>query len=109
VTEEFILRQIYNSDNTTKLSLGNPSYTPLKIFLQKSAFDFHQYDIAKTYVLVSRDLSSNRVWGYGFILLNIHSNHTEEHPLMFFDLYKANQIQPMKTIPTTHNELIGNE
>ena len=25
---------------------------------------------------------------FGFILLNTHDNHKDEHPLMFFDLYK---------------------
>lgn len=173
--ENFVLRQIQHDDNTSKLSLGNSSHTPLKIFLKKSAFDFHQYEIAKTYVLINQNLSSNQIWAYitlmsseivlnegqrpqetsatiryeafpavkiarlaidknlqskgfgsmlmdwcinhvrlaimphigcrfivvdakrdsvnfyqkfGFILLNTESNHADEHPLMFLDLYK---------------------
>lgn len=174
-SEDFILRQIQHDDNTSKFSLGNPTYTPLKIFIQKYAFDFHQYEIAKTYVLVDQNSLSKQVWAYitlmnseivlnegqrpqettstsryegfpavkiarlaidknlqqkgfgsmimdwcinhvrlaimphvgcrfivvdakresvsfyekfGFILLNTHDNHKDEHPLMFFDLYK---------------------
>ena len=176
--ENYILRQIQSDDDTTKLSLGDANYTPLKIFLQKTAFDFHQHDIAKTYVLVNQMLPPSKVWGYitlmnseivlyegqrpqesaatsryeafpavkiarlavdktlrgngfgamlldwcinhvkfaivphvgcrflvvdakrdsvafyqksGFILLDTSSNHTDEHPLMFFDLH--NHVQ----------------
>jgi len=64
-TENFTLRQILPNDDTAKLSLGNEAYTPLKIFLKKSARDFNQYEIAKTYVLVDQDQAiSPRVWGY---------------------------------------------
>lgn len=176
VFEDFILRPISPEDDVTKLSLGNEAYTPLKIFLKKNALDFHQYEIAKTYVLVKQDMPPSRIWAYitlmnseiilneksrpsetsatikyeafpavkiarlavdkvlqskgcgsimldwclnhvrfaimphvgcrflvvdakrdsikfyqksGFILLNTESNHADEHPLMFFDLYKA--------------------
>lgn len=175
--ENFTMRQMQADDDTSKLSLGNAAYTPLKTFLKKTAFDFHQYNIAKTYVLVNKDLSSSRIWGYitlmnseivlnegqrphesaatsryeafpavkiarlavdqslqgngfgsefldwcmnhvklaimphvgcrflvvdakrdsitfyqksGFLLLNTDSNHTDEHPLMFFDLHREN-------------------
>ncbi len=65
----FILRPISSNDDTKKLSLGNPIYTPLKIFLKKDAYDFHQFEIAKTYVLVeevstSRISNSPRIWAY---------------------------------------------
>lgn len=43
--EGLILRPILESDNTRKLSLGKESFLPLKIFLQKDALDFHQYEI----------------------------------------------------------------
>ena len=176
-TENFTLRQILSSDDTTKLSLGNEAYTPLKTFLKKTAFDFHQYEIAKTYVLINQASSPSRIWGYitlmnseivlnegqrpqesaatsryeafpavkiarlavdkalqgngfgtrfldwcinhvklaimphvgcrflvvdakrdsiafyqksGFILLDTEANHSDEHPLMFFDLFKEN-------------------
>ena len=62
--ENFTFRQIQGDDDTTKLSLGNAVHTPLKLFLKKSAFDFHQYEIAKTYVLVNQGLSSPRICGY---------------------------------------------
>lgn len=178
-TENFILRQILSNDDTSKLSLGNETYTPLKIFLKKAAFDFHQYEIAKTYVLVNQAASSSRIWGYitlmsseivlnegqrpresaatsryeafpavkiarlaidkalqgngfgtrfldwcinhvklaimphvgcrfivvdakrdsvvfyeksGFVLLDTESNRSDDHPLMFFDLYKSNPV-----------------
>lgn len=171
----YTLRPIKHDDDTKKLSLGNKEHLPLKIFLQKHAFDFHQYEIAKTYVLVDEKRSLSQVFGYitlmnseialnegsrpnessatlkyeafpavkiarlavdkslhgqgfgkkflewcinlvkisimpyvgcrfivvdakrgsvpfyeksGFSLLNIESNHTDEHPLMFFDLHK---------------------
>ena len=44
------IRQLQYDDNVSKLSLGKESYTPLKIFLRKAALNFHQYNIAKTYV-----------------------------------------------------------
>jgi len=172
-----ILRQIQCNDSTTKLSLGKSEYTPLKTFLKKNAFEFHQYEIAKTYVLVDENLKPPRIWGYitlmnseillneghrpqetsqtskyeafpavkiarlaidkelqglgygakllnwcvshiklaimpyvgcrflvvdakrdsvefyqksGFVVLNIDKKYTEEHPMMFFDLYQNN-------------------
>ena len=63
--EDFILRQIQSGDDTMKLSLGDASYTPLKIFLRKNALDFHQYEIAKTYVLVNKTYGH---LGFGHIL-----------------------------------------
>lgn len=176
-TGNIILRQIECNDNTSKLSLGKSEYTPLKTFLKKNAFDFHQCEIAKTYVLVDENSVSQRIWGYitlmnseillnegqrpqetsntskyeafpavkiarlaidkglqgsgygakllnwcighvklaimpyvgcrflvvdaksdsvafyqksGFELLNIDKKYTEEHPMMFFDLYQNN-------------------
>lgn len=61
IFEDFTLRPIYPDDDTRKLSLGNAAYTPLKIFLQKNALDFHQYEIAKTYVLVNPSISPTRI------------------------------------------------
>jgi len=62
--EGLILRQIQEGDNTRKLSLGKTSFLPLKVFLQKDALDFHQFEIAKTYVLIDSEGSSNHVLGY---------------------------------------------
>lgn len=174
-SEQLILRQIQPGDDATKFSLGDASHTPLKIFLKKNSFDFHQFEIAKTYVLINQIDTSNRIWAYitlmnseiilnegqrpqktsatsryeafpavkiarlavdkslqgaglgrrmlewciahiklsimphvgcrflvvdskrnsvqfyeksGFVLLNTESNNSDEHPLMFLDLYK---------------------
>lgn len=62
--EGFVLRQIQQMDDSKNFSLGDSSYTPLKIFLIKNAYDFHQYEIAKTYVLVDQNPKTTRVWAY---------------------------------------------
>lgn len=54
-------RQIQSGDNTAKFSLGKKEYQPLKSFLRNCAFDFHQNNIASTYVLVDEVA---RIWGY---------------------------------------------
>jgi GNAT superfamily N-acetyltransferase len=59
------LRPIQPKDNLSKLSLGSENFTPLKIFLRKAALNFHQYNIAKTYVLAD---DAARVWGYVTLL-----------------------------------------
>lgn len=64
VPKELELRLIHSDDILGKLSLGNAHYTPLKIFLKKMALGFHQYDIAKTYVLAEIDKQPARIWGY---------------------------------------------
>lgn len=60
----FILRPICENDVVNKLSIGNSSALPLKNFLKKDALSFHISNIAKTYVLVDIDTSSNLVLGY---------------------------------------------
>ncbi len=62
--QTFVLRPLQQGDIVSKFALGDKSKLPLKIFLQKDALTFHQNDIAKTYVLVDKSLSSPRVWGY---------------------------------------------
>ncbi len=62
--ESLILRQIEPGDKTTGLSLGNRENVPLKTFLKKCALEFHQGDIAKTYVLVPPDEKTPRIWAY---------------------------------------------
>lgn len=62
--KELELRLIHPDDQLSKLSLGSPDYTPLKIFLKKEALGFHQYSIAKTYVLAEVDCQPARIWGY---------------------------------------------
>jgi hypothetical protein len=65
----FQVRAIQEGDNVNKLSLGKESYTPLKIFLRKTALNFHRYNIAKTYVLMD-ETTSSRVWEYVKIILS---------------------------------------
>lgn len=64
ISNNYILRPIQSNDDTKKLSLGDATFLPLKIFLQKNALEFHQHEIAKTYILLNPQLASNRVWGY---------------------------------------------
>lgn len=59
-----VLREIKESDVTTKLSLGSEKYTPLKTFLKKSAYDFHFNEIAKTYVLGESSQKEFVIRGY---------------------------------------------
>ncbi len=77
---KIILRQIECDDNTSKLSLGKSEYTPLKTFLKKDAFDFHQYEIAKTYVLVDENSVRPRVWGYITLMNSEILLHEELRP-----------------------------
>lgn len=64
MSQNLYLREIQPGDLVAKLSLGNAQFTPLKMFLKKSALDFHQLNIAKTMVLVEKQAVSARVWGY---------------------------------------------
>lgn len=59
-----ILREIMLGDKTDKLSLGNQSFIPLKIFLEKDAWQFHEENIAKTFVLVDSANAGARIYGY---------------------------------------------
>ena len=52
-----ILREIRLGDKTNKLSLGNQNFVPLKIYLEKDAWQFHEENIAKTFVLNVRSIS----------------------------------------------------
>jgi len=61
---ELFLREIRLGDDTKKLSLGNEAYTPLKTFLKKDAWQFHEENIAKTYVYVDSMESGARIFGY---------------------------------------------
>jgi ribosomal protein S18 acetylase RimI-like enzyme len=94
---ELTLRSIQESDNVNKLSFGNSSYTPLKIFLKKDALDFHTNDIAKTYVLVNPAEKTQQVWGYITLMSSeIHLNgqqKPEESPSSIkYDVFPAVKI-----------------
>ncbi len=56
-------RPIQAGDLLSKFSLGDASKVALKIFLQREALEFHDKEIAKTYVLVD-DAKRHRVFGY---------------------------------------------
>ncbi len=62
-SQSLLFRQIQNDDFLSKFSLGDASKVALKIFIQKEALEFHQKEIAKTYVLVD-EANRNRVFGY---------------------------------------------
>jgi len=64
IPESLRLREIRPGDNLTGLSLGDASLVPLKSFLRQNALEFHQNDIAKTYVLVNDSTAASKVWGY---------------------------------------------
>lgn len=61
--EQLILREIQAGDRVTGLSLGDKETTPLKTFLRKCAKDFHQANVARTYVLIPDD-EDTTIWGY---------------------------------------------
>ncbi len=63
IPQSLQLREIRPGDNLTGLSLGDTSLVPLKSFLRNNALEFHQNDIAKTYVLVN-DSSLPKIGGY---------------------------------------------
>lgn len=61
---KLILREIKLGDKTNKLSLGSNSFVPLKTFLEKDAWQFHEEGIAKTFVLVDSVEAGARIYGY---------------------------------------------
>lgn len=63
IPKRLALRPIRPDDSVTGLSLGRAELTPLKTFLHRQSINFHQSNIAKTYVLVPLQ-DTPRVWGY---------------------------------------------
>ncbi len=95
--EDFILRQMDKDDDITKLSMGDPTYIPLKIFLRKNALDFHSYEIAKTYVLINKNLELHRIWAYitlmnSEIVVNQGQRPQEVFSLSRYDAFPAVKI-----------------
>ena len=74
----FAFRPMQSNDDPTKLSLGDSAHAPLKIFLKKNAFDFHQCQIAKTYVLIKS--GSSQIWGYITLVNSEISLNCEQRP-----------------------------
>jgi GNAT superfamily N-acetyltransferase len=92
----FRLRPIEVKDNLSKLSLGKENYAPLKIFLRKAALNFHQHNVAKTYVLVDEEVSA-RVWGYitlmsSEIILNENQRPKEMYASTRYEAFPAVKI-----------------
>lgn len=56
------LRELKEDDNVN-ISLGSSEFVPLKSFLKNNAKQYHQKDLAKTYVLSHND-NDKRVLGY---------------------------------------------
>ena len=61
---KLFLREILLGDKANKLSLGAESFVPLKTFLEKDAWQFHEENIAKTFVLVDSIEAGARIYGY---------------------------------------------
>lgn len=90
----FQLRPIHKDDNLNKLSLGKESLIPLKVFLRKAALNFHQNNIAKTYVLADE---TARVWGYislmsSEIILNENQRPKEMYASAKYEAFPAVKI-----------------
>ena len=94
--EKFFIRELRQSDKVNKLSLGSEEYAPLKIFLRKSAHDFHFNNVAKTYVLVNEEEVA-RIWGYmslmcSEITLDGHQRPSESESAQRYDTFPAVKI-----------------
>lgn len=50
--EDYSIRLLDPSDSTSGFKTGDPAAQPLKSFLQNQAHEFHQHNIAKTYVAI---------------------------------------------------------
>jgi GNAT superfamily N-acetyltransferase len=61
------IRELQPGDKSNGLSLGKQEYIPLKTFLKKAALEFHQDNVAKTYVLVDQT-ESPQIWGYATLM-----------------------------------------
>jgi GNAT superfamily N-acetyltransferase len=104
------LRPILPNDNLSKLSLGKESYTPLKIFLRKAALNFHQCNIAKTYVLADEN---NRVWGYvtlmnSEIILNENQRPQEIYASSRYEAFPAVKIARLAIDKVLQGQGFGN-
>lgn len=111
--KELELRLIHSDDQLGKLSLGNVNYTPLKIFLKKVALDFHQYNIAKTYVLAEIDMQPARVWGYvtlmsSEIVLNENQRPREISASARYEAFPAIKIARLAVDKTLQGKGYGN-
>ncbi|HEV2614517.1 MAG TPA: hypothetical protein VGV92_07390 [Gammaproteobacteria bacterium] len=108
----FFVEQITKLHDVSKFSLGNPSFTPLKIFLKRNAFDFHQHEIAKTFVLINPEHSANRVWGYvslltSEILLSKHQRPMETPAASKYNSYPAAKVARLAVDKNVQGQGLG--
>lgn len=97
IPEDMVLRQIECNDATSKFSLGKEILTPLKIFLKKEAFDFHQYEIAKTFILTEERQLPGKIFAYITLMssqigLNQDSKPDESPTIGKYDVFPAVKI-----------------
>lgn len=109
---DFVLRQIRPTDNAAKFSLGDAYHTPLKIFLKKNAFDFHQYEIAKTFVLVNQKLFPDKIWAYitlmnSEIILNEGQRPQETSAALKYEAFPAVKIARLAVDKTLQGKGFG--
>jgi GNAT superfamily N-acetyltransferase len=77
---KLFLREIRLGDKTDKLSLGSESFVPLKAFLEKDAWQFHEENIAKTFVYVDSSETGARVYGYVSLTCSAIELEDEQKP-----------------------------
>jgi len=109
---KFFIEQITKLHDVSKFSLGNPSFTPLKIFLKRNAFDFHQHEIAKTFVLINPEHSMNRVWGYvslltSEILLGKHQRPAETPAASKYNSYPSAKVARLAVDKNVQGQGLG--
>lgn len=78
---KLFLREILLGDKTNKLSLGDKNFVPLKIFLEKDAWQFHEENIVKTFVLVDSIDAGARIYGYVSLTCSAVELEDDQRPI----------------------------
>lgn len=109
---DICLRPIQSDDNSSKLSLGHESFTPLKIFLKNHAFDFNSYEIAKTYVIVHPNQS--RIFGYitllaSEVVLNEEQRPQESPGISRYEVFPAIKLARLAVDKSLHGQGVGRQ
>jgi hypothetical protein len=97
---------------TPQSPLSATQAIPLKIFLQKSAFDFHQYDIAKTYIIVNQPNYPARIYRYitlmnSEIILNEGQRPQESAATSKYEAFPAIKIARLAVDKSLHGKGFG--
>ncbi len=74
------LREIQLGDVLGKFSAGKEQFAPLKMFLIKDAWKFHEENIAKTFVLTDAKEAPGRVYAYITITCSAIELEEEQRP-----------------------------